>query len=73
MSSTPPPNTTIDIEDCLKRISLIESTFRFCSTKEIGVYETAARQILEHVEALRAQLLRLRRAEVQASSSRRAA
>jgi hypothetical protein len=54
------------IDNCLKHISLIESHFRYCSNgeqlgKALGVYEGAARQIVDLTGKLEAQLSHLKR------------
>lgn len=53
------------IDSCLKRLDLIESTIYYCSDKEagrkIGVYESAAKQIREHVGHIQEQLSQLKR------------
>jgi hypothetical protein len=60
-----PETSSAEFDECFKRISLIKSTFRYCSNgelgKSMGVYDSAAKQIVEHVEQLQALLSRLQR------------
>lgn len=59
-----PEKTKTAIDNCIERIHLIESTFHYCSDKEaarqMGVYESAAKQIVEHLRQIHDQLARLR-------------
>jgi hypothetical protein len=61
----PQETSNVEFDECFKRISLIKSTFRYCANEELGksmgVYDGAAKQIVEHVEQLQALLSRLQR------------
>jgi hypothetical protein len=57
--------TESTIDTCLRQISLIESSLHYCANKDLGkmlgVYDGAAKQIMDLMSQLRTELSRLKR------------